>query len=396
MRLRTASTALIATALLLAGCSGGADAPTDDGGTEPAPENTPEVVSIPVGEPFGEPAWSVQTEANPTPPLVASDRVVALVQGEVRAWDAEGAEAWQVPVPEGRPGDEAVLRQVDAATVAVVTTGETEGEGLDEGGYAATVTLIDLASGEATEVKVTDAESSPVLSEFGLAFLLPSGGAAVVTADGQTQEITEDIPEPTSDSGEGTLAIGTVGDIVVRYTEDGGEEQGGYETDSWTTGDLELLDYAHSSTIEAVDQGQGLLVVGAHTSGAGAEHAYAVVDAATGEIVTEIDSGVSPFATAVNSPDSAHGVAGSLVLSATEAQVIGGDGQQEVTLTAVADDGTAYGRASQGNLVIVPAGGEPETSALPEGAAPPVGTLSNGLAVHYDESSGIVTGNPIE
>lgn len=68
-----------------------------------------------------------------------------------------------------------------------------------------------------------------------------------------------------------------------------------------------------------------------------------------------------------------------------------------MTLTAVTDDGTAYGRASEGDLVVAPAdGGGPETLALPDGANPPIGFLEGNLAVHYDAGQGIMTANLVK
>jgi len=147
-----------ATALLLAGCSGGTDGgPSGDADT--SAQNDREVVSIPVGQPFGEAQWSADVDASSEqPPFVIGNHVVALSGDTVKAWGADGTEAWQVPVPSTGEDSDVALRQADANTVAVSATGMSEGEGLSESGYAAHVTLIDIASGKATKVNVAGSD----------------------------------------------------------------------------------------------------------------------------------------------------------------------------------------------------------------------------------------------
>lgn len=378
--------------LALAGCSG--DSP-DSGSGGGAEETMPEeVVSIPVGEAFREPVWSVQVEAEPIQPLVTGDHVVAIVHGEVRAWDAKGTEAWQVPIPDKGEDSEPVLRQVSSEVVAVVTTGESEGQGLSESGYAAGVTLINLASGETEDVEITDEANTPALADSGLAFMLSDGTGVVVSSSGKKQKIpgiaTTSGPPNDADL---DVPLVVVGETPIWATATGTEAGIGYTTGSWSTGDLDLLEHAFSSTIEGVDQGLGLVIVGSHAR----EHAYAVVDAASGKILSKIDCSPSPFGTASDSPNNEYGAVGSLLLSKSEARCVGGDeGEQNVRFTAIADDGTAYGLASEGELVVARADGdEPSTSKLPKGATPPIGILDGNLAVHLDEDNGIVTANPI-
>lgn len=385
-----------ATALLLAGCSSGTgDKPSGD--TDTSAQNDREVVSIPVGQPFGEAQWSVDVDtSSDQPPLVIGNHVVALSGDTVKAWGADGTQAWQVPVPSTGEDSDVALRRADANTVAAIATGMSEGEGLSESGYAARITLIDIASGEVMEVDIAGSDvDAPSLSAVGVAFTLPGGGGVLVTSEGETVDVpdvaTTTGPPNNSEVEDPILALG---DTAIWATTEGGEEQTGYATDAWSTGDLDLLDYTLSSTIEAVDPVLGLVVVGAHAD----EHAFAVVDAATGDVVSDIECKPDTLASAVTSPNGEHSVVGPLRLTANDAQCVGGgEGQQSVTLTAVTDDGTAYGRASEGDLVVAPDdGGEPETSALPDGSNPPIGFLEGNLAVHYDAGQGIVTTNPVQ
>lgn len=384
------------TALLLAGCAGGPDGNLPGDADIPAQDDR-EIASIPVGQPFGEAQWSVNVDASSEEqsPLVIGNHVVALSDGTVKAWSADGTEAWQAPTPSAGESSDVALRQADSNTVAVIATGVSEGEGLAESRYTAHVTLVDITSGKTTEVDIAGSDvDAPSLSAVGVAFTLPDGTGVVITPEGETVDVP-DIATTTGppDNAEADHPILALGDTVIWATTGGGEEQTGYATDTWSTGDLDLLDYTQSSSIEALDLALGLVVVGAHAS----EHAFAVVDAATGDVVSDIECRPATFASAVTSPNSKHSVVGPLQLTAHDAQCVGGgEGQQTVTLTAVTDDGTAYGRASEGNLVVVPAGGgEPETSALPDGANPPIGFLEGNLAVHYDAGQGIVTANPV-
>lgn len=400
MRLHPAATSSIAllgaTALLLAGCTGGPDGIPLGDADIPAQDDR-EITSIPVGQPFGEAQWSVNVDASSEQsPLVIGNHVVAVSEGAVKAWSADGTEAWQVPTPSVGESSDVALRQADNNTVAVIATGKTEGEGLNESGYAAHVTLIDITSGETTEVDIAGSDvDAPSLSAVGVAFTLPDGTGVVITPEGETVDVP-DIATTTDppDNSEVTDPILALGDTAIWATTEGGEEQTGYATDTWSTGNLDLLDYTRSSTIEALDPALGLVVVGAHAS----EHVFAVVDAATGDVISDIGCRPATLASAVTSPNSKHSVVGPLQLTAHDAQCVGGgEGQQAVTLTAVTDDGTAYGRASEGDLVVVPAGGgEPETSALPNGANPPLGFLEGNLAVHYDSDQHILTANPVQ
>lgn len=216
----------------------------------------------------------------------------------------------------------------------------------------------------------------------------------VITPEGETVDVpdvaTTTGPPNNSEVKDPILALG---DTAIWATTKGGEEQTGYATDTWSTGDLDLLEYTLSSTIDAVDPALGLMVVGAHAD----EHIFAVADAATGDVLSDIEYKPDTLASAVTSPNGEHSVVGPLLLTANDAQCVGGsEGRQAVTLKAVADDGTAYGRASEGDLVVAPAdGGESETSALPDGSNPPIGFLEGNLALHYDAGQGIVTANPV-
>lgn len=160
---------LEATALLIAGCSGGTDdGPSGD--TATSAQNDREVASIPIGQPRGEAQWSMGVNASSKQsPLVIGNHVVALLEGSGKAWSADGAEAWQVPFPSAGENSDVALRQAVADTVIAI--GMSEGDGLAESGYAAHVTLFALTSGETIEVNVAGSDvDAPSLSAVGVAF----------------------------------------------------------------------------------------------------------------------------------------------------------------------------------------------------------------------------------
>lgn len=388
----TVGVAIVATAtLLLTGCSTGAS----DGEATPSSSESSETSALPVGSPFGPARWSVTVDASTQQtPLVMKDRVVALHEGQVKAWNTDGSLAWEVPIPSHSEDAEIALRQIDAKTAAVITIGKSDGSGIEASGYAAHVKTIKTSSGDSQDVAVAGSESDgPKLSRVGVGFTLPDHTGVTVSAEGHAIPV----PNVASSSGSGGSAviedpIVPIGDSTMWSTVKGKEEQYGYDSKTWKTGDLGLVKYALTSTVEGVDPILGRVVVGAH----GSANKFAVVNASNGKIESKIECKPSTLTQATSSPNGTHSVLGPLQLSEKDARCVGGGkGQQDVTLTAVADDGTAYGRTSKGDLIVVPDGeGEPRTTELPDGANPPIGMLEGGLAVHYDSEQGVVTANP--
>lgn len=431
---RTLGGVALVSALALAACS--TDETDPDTPESPPEEQEAEFTELSVGEPFGEASWGMDDVDNIV--TVTADRVVAEQGGELVAWDSEGEEVWSESLPgesstseddedvddgladaaeneEDAPdggagdapddgqaevddglGDGVEVRQIGPETVAVIMTGEVEGEDLDLDSYGAEVTLHDITDGSViSEHEIEGDENSyPDLSNDGLAFVLPSGEGLAITADGEERTVegfaTQGGPP---DNVPVDNPVGTVGNTVFWTTDDGAEESTGSATDTWQTDQFGLLDYALSAGITSVDQAQGTVVVTAQ----GEEAAHAWVDAESGEVLTELEE---PFEEAlVYSPNSEYAVSGSSVISGTDVESVGGsaEGQEAVVFTAITDDGTAYGSTMDGDdFVVVPEGGEPEVSDLPEGSESPVAVLEGDLAVHYDSDEGVVNANPIE
>lgn len=400
LRLAIGSVSAVA-ALVLAGCSSGEadDPPADDPQqTETAPEPTEtDFPTLPVGEPFGQASWGVQVVsaggAEGSTPIVTGERLIVLSGPNVHAYDASGQQVWSATpeVLEGTAADP-ILRLVDDETVALISQGESTGEGLDADGYAARVTLWSLASGdEIATVDVPGTQSDgPDVSRFGLAFVHPDGHAIVIRPDGSTEELADAGSPSETDSSEWADQIVVVSETVLVRGEDGT-----YSADGWDTSSTAPAD-ASSTDIRGVIGSDALVVRWYSGQGAEGEESGAILDAATGEVLAPIEGCVPEVAaTATASPSGEFAVLDSLLWDGETATCVGGgDSQREVVLTAVSDEGTAYGSAGDSLLAEVPAEGEPTTSDLTDGARPPIGIMGGGLAIHYD-GEGILTANPI-
>lgn len=346
------------------------------------------------------PSWERMT------PIVTAQRVIALSDATVVAYDTRGEEAWSTewkPLAEQdrAVGTPPVLRQVSPEAVAVIDTGKVEGEGLSTSTYAAQVTLISIGDGALIEeVTVPGSESdSPELAEIGLGFALPDRSAVIVTPEGEIVEA----PAAHADAR-------LVGAVSV----------GHHPIGLWETGSVNTLAFFGASGWSSTDSlpdektvnGQVFgsdadsLVLGrwnepAAGSGEAGEVAFQVVDAASGQTFGTLECGPAVAQPFVVSPSREWKVTGSLRLSPqNEGDCTGGgEGQRSVTFSAVTDEGRAFGLAGQGGsdalFVDSRPGEEPETSELPEGARPPIGVMEGGLAVHWESRTGIITANPL-
>ncbi|MFT4189123.1 MAG: hypothetical protein QM621_11150 [Aeromicrobium sp.] len=369
-------------------------------------------MSPPVGEAFGEAVWSVEADIDYTDvdldrPTsmnnglldhrlhVAGDRIVALVDDATRlqAWTADGEEAWSHPITSdvSSPWPTGQIRWMNE-TVAIVEDREGEGSGLDKDTVTTHLTLLSLDDGSV----VAEADFGGwVLAEYGLAFgpetreASPGEGFVVVAEDGSQRVVPADLSTAT--------LRGVVDDVAVW---DVHETLGDYYTvsEKWNARTAEL-DARTPIFIESVDQARGLLMTDA-----------AAFDVHTGERRFDLPSchrhsHTSPL---VHSPGGEYGVWDNNWTSTTAHRCVGEAEQRGVTLTAVDDDGTAYGLVIGSDLnthvtgddydyefVTVPADGDPQVTAWPEGATPPRGIVEGGLAIHWHPDEGVITANPI-
>lgn len=412
MSRKTLLMSVLLTVSLTACASGEADrqAPTDQAVPSAVEEtSTGPTHSLPVASAFGEPAWGMQIPPSweQMTPIVTAQRVIALSDATVVAYDTRGEEAWATdwkPLAEQdrAVGTPPVLRQVSPEVVAVIDTGKVEGEGLATSTYAAQVTLISIGDGALIEeVTVPGSESdTPELAEIGLGFALPDRSAVIVTPEGEIVEA------PAAHADARLVGAVSVGQHPIGLWETGSVSTlSSFGGSGWSSDDL--LPNEATTNAQVFGSDADTLVLGRWNEptagrGEGGEVAFQVLDAASGEVLATPECGPATASPFVVSPNSEWKVAGSLRLSPqnTGDCTGGGEGQRSVTFSAVTDEGRAFGLAGQGGsdalFVDSRPGEEPETSDLPEGARPPIGVMEGGLAVHWDAKTGVITANPIQ
>lgn len=368
----------------------------------------PPAHSLPVASVFGGPVWGMQIPPSweQMTPIVTAQRVIALDDATVVAYDAQGAEAWATPweplAEEDRVvGTPPVLRQVSPDVVAVIDTGKVEGEGLATTTYAALVTLINVEDGAVMkEVTVPGSESDgPTLGEIGLGFALPDRSAVVVTPEGEIVEA------PAAPADARLVGAASVGEHPIGLWETGSVNTlASFGASGWSSTDS--LPDEKTVLAQVFGSDADSLLLGrwnepAAGSGEAGAIIFQVVDAASGQTFGTLECGPAVAQPFVVSPSREWKVTDSLRLSPqNEGDCTGGgEGQRTVRFTAVTDEGRAFGLAGQGGsealFVDSKAGEEPETHDLPKGARSPIGVMEGGLAVHWDAETGIITANPI-
>lgn len=408
--LRKTLPAVAALAVTLTGCSSGtAEVPSGSPvQTTVSPSAGLPAHTLPVAHVFGEPAWGMQIPPSweRMTPIVTAQRVIALSDATVVAYDTRGEEAWST---EWRPlaeqdravGTPPVLRQVSPEAVAVIDTGKVEGEGLSTSTYAAQVTLISIGDGALIEeVTVPGSESdTPELAEIGLGFALPDRSAVIVTPEGEIVEA------PAAHADARLVGAVSVGHHPIGLWETGSVNTlASFGASGWSSTDSLPDEKTVNGQVFGSDADS--LVLGrwnepAAGSGEAGEVAFQVVDAASGQTFGTLECGPAVAQPFVVSPSREWKVTGSLRLSPqNEGDCTGGgEGQRTVRFTAVTDAGRAFGLAGQGGsealFVDSKAGEEPETHDLPEGARSPIGVMDGDLAVHWESRTGIITANPL-
>ena len=420
MRGSTRCAALATTLLIaLAGCSSGGDEPGD----EQKPGSSPSTVAqLPVGEPFGEAKWSIDIsgqggesadsvgddEDSDSSVMVLPDNLLTVQGSEVHSYAPDGKEQWTAPVElfasdDRTTGDEGLMfplfRQVSDDVVALIDEGSVEGEGIEESNYTARVSLISLSDGTVKKVDVAGTDSdSPELLPYGLAFKMPEqeNTYTIVKADGTTEEKTSE-----------TSFFGVIGETPVSavanpkaddsaYAE---EETPDFDFGAWATNDDPPLKKYSGVSLDAFDD-ETVLVTWVLSNAASDDPTQShtrLITAATGEVVVDkVECTSSSDTEFVTSPNGETRIAGSLRIGSdgTAQCAGGGENEEEVTLEAVADDGTAFGYASTDARVTFLPDGKVETSDPVEDQADLIGIMTGGIAIHTDD--GLLTGNPIK
>lgn len=421
MRSSTRCAALAATLLIaLAGCSGDGG----DSGDEQEPGSSPSAVAqLPVGAPFGEAKWSINTgdeggesadsdgddEDSDASVLVLPDNLLVLQGSEVHSYAPDGKQQWTAPVElfpseDRSTGDEGqefpLLRQVSDDVVALIDAGTAEGEGIEKASYTAQVSLISLSDGTVKKVDVAGTESdSPQLQPYGLAFKLPEqeGAYVIVKADGTTEEKTSE-----------TSFLGVIGETPVSAVANPKADESSYAEDetpdfdfgSWATNDDPPIKDYTGVRLDAFDDESVLVTWVMSNAGSGdpSQSHTRLITAASGEVVADkVECTPANDNTEfVSSPNGENRIAGPLRIGSdgTAQCAGGGENEEQVTLEAVADDARAFGKASNDAGVTFLADGKVETTEQVEDQADLIGIMNGGIAIHSDE--GLLTGNPIK
>lgn len=377
--------------------------------SSPSATATPDPTLPVLGEAFEERSWGreigeVRGEART--PVVAGRHLVIVEDGVVTALEPQrGTQVWTkdwTPFEQSTPErDYPVLRQVSPDVVALVDVGKNPGDMT----YRAAVTLFNIEDGKVIEEVTVEGTTSdtPVLGQLGLGFWVPQGTPKVVLPDGTVQDAPA-VPGKTVD---GAVTVGgtPVSLWNSRKGEGAPEKRPGFAGEDWTSQEITPNpDYTRADLLGGSVEN---LIVGrwsqpsTSVSGPATKQAVQVVRVDTGRVTATLPC--VPEAQDISlSPDRSRGVVGSIRLDRAGNGECEGEEERGTTstFTAVTNEGRAFGTAqgpgSPKVFVELGPDGRTKRHDLPEGVNPPIGVLAGNVAVHWDQDSGVVTGNPIK
>jgi len=363
------------------------------------------VTGIPTAEVFGPAAWEIRFHENvgaewdPLRPttvrsgstvwngptdqgiFVFPDRLltVSFSRGEgvshtaIRAYSAQGEEVWTKTATSDTP----IIVWRSNETIGIRATNRVAGTGLDAGRDVETVQIVSVEDGSlVAEVEVSPnpgvnlVPGEPTGAPDAIAISLSAENTLVIAEDGASRIAAGDFNS-------------IAGGVPFRFN------NGSVSTEQWEfefDGHRFLTGSRSSSRIVTGSNGQVSLIDISAPSWFGSILATAECAGESGR------EGASNVA----SPNGKFGVWQDVWYTSDQIKCFGGgEGQQRVALTAVTDDGTAFGMASEGGFVVVRPGEEPTVMPMPSGALPPIGIMSGDIAVHWEPATGVITGNPI-
>lgn len=389
--LLTAGVAVGIAAFMLSGCAPTAahTAPASQSAS-PSPSST-HVEALPVvSAAFGPAQWSAQSVARSSPPLIFGDIVVTTDNNGITGLNAHGEEQWQSSVAPLQDSGHTGVRVVVAATpnvVAIIDQGPLPkgSDALAAAVFGTRVTLLNAEDG--SQIATQTIPGDVVTRTTGMAFTITKGNVVeyvAVSPDGE--KITEK---------DGKLPIATVGEAVAW----GIPDTGNMNVQTTVAVGLPL----DNASIGASDGRSVAIISKSGDSPLHNDDTKAWVNLKTGKILTPDASCTSVPAPQVLQP-SADGnfvVGGNAIADVTKGTIScvgGGANQRTVTLDAVTNDGTAYGRADGDGdpLLVIAHEGDVQTYPIPAAAKQTrlVGFTSKGTAILTDPTTGLINGNP--
>lgn len=359
----------------------GSVSPADNIPGQPTASPAPAVSGPKTASAFGPAVWAIKPNIDAVATAKAhvfGNRVVLRTATETVAYDSQGKEVWRITHNAPTP---ATIVPMSPTVIGLVNTGKSDDSGLAQSKPQMQVRVVNLTDGT-TIAERTIVAASNVAPE------LTTPGLGLTNFQGPTQAITSD---GTVHTVEGVDQAGTVGDTVIRMRNQV------VSTGRWTSDAFWDDPRLTNASIIAANTTNLLLIRGQ----SGLDHHDVLIDAATGDEYARPTcvSGIA-YKPMTSSPNGKWNVIDGAIISPDhEVTCIGGgEGQKQVNLFAVTDQGRAFGTTTQGTSLLVDAhpGGTPTTEELAPGAVLPAGVIDGDLAVHWDPSAGVLSANPIQ
>lgn len=348
-----------------------------------------------MGSAFDPALWG--RESNETAAsVVTAERFLFATDETVTAISPDGEVAWEADVTGGPDASQTTLdssgypalRVLDGGSVvAFARTGKAGESGLTEASAASSVVLLDAADGSTLKtVDIPgDGDISPAISKHGLGFTVEgSGESTIVHPDGTTE---------TADGDKSAV----VGNTVLT------ENRGDWQGPGWKASDLAPKGEGGALTLVASDDDDLLILEWS----IGLASSTAVVQASTGKVIARPECKVPGNARFSYSPDASMSVVGPLRIQDGEVECFGGgEGEKDVDLRAVTDDGTSYGVANSDDnsvlgtneLLTLTPDGKATTEEVSETMAVPVGVMTGNIVINVSVDPTrkmTITANPV-
>ena len=373
------------------------DESSSESTSESTSGDTPGVKTMPV---FGDPEWSIDV-GHRAGISVHGDRILVSGDDKTTAYDPDGKKVWERENPaegesDGHTDNEQTRVALSPDVMAYTTTGTSDGTGMSTPKPQMQVEVFSLEDGKAIAEHTIDGDSQAPKAE---------GPGLGITSDTAENFSASDVYAITADGKKHTVEdatkAGTIGNQII-YSDGGMSDSGVFKTDSWSSESFwDDPDMTEASIIGS-NNDDLLLAQGDVVD----EATYKVVDATSGEVLADADCNFGrTYQDMTSSPNREWNIlAGAIIGPDGETTCVGGgEGEKSVQLTAVTDDGTAFGTTetylggNQGESVFVQArpGEEPKTEQIEPGTALPLGVVDGDLVLHWNEDTNVLSAHPI-